>query len=244
MTTNFGPIALIGGWEHTRGCEPIDLKVLEIMGLSKPVVTVVPAASSERMVPIATERAQLYWQRMGGLLKVALPGRDDPSQIRDALDEADIIVLTGGQSERIRFALHNTPAWEQIVRRWAQGAAVVGSSMGLMELFELRFKVWPPRPLSLVPGLGLLNGHVAVPHFEKYGLRWWSPRVARRLGDLKILGLDERTGLVGRAGRFHVVGNGNVTVLGAGVRSVYHAGSEVELELWRPGSGAAPVALG
>lgn len=244
MSPNSGPVALIGGWEHTRGCEPIDLKVLEIIGRSEPVVTVVPAASSERMVPIATERAQVYWQRLGGLLKVALPGRDDPSQIRDAIEEADIIVLTGGQSERIRYALHHTPTWEQIVARWAQGAAVVGSSMGLMELFELRFKVWPPRPLSLVPGLGLLHGHVAVPHFEKYGLRWWSPRVARRLGELKILGLDERTGLVGREGSFHVVGKGRVTVLGAEDHSVYPAGSEIDLKLWRPGSGAAPAALG
>ncbi|CAN5835743.1 hypothetical protein BH23ACT12_BH23ACT12_10230 [soil metagenome] len=238
MSMTAGPISLIGGWEHTRGCEPIDQTLLGFIDCSNPVVAVVPAASSERMVPIAVERARVYWDRMGGSLRVALPGGDE-AEVKDAIAAADIIVLTGGQSERIRLALHGSEIWDDIVQRWMNGAAVVGSSMGLMELFEFRFKLWPPRSLSLVPGLGLLKGHVAVPHFEKYGLRWWSKRVAERLGAMHLLGLDERTALVGRGDRFHVAGQGKVTVVGADSRVVYTAGSEVEIKLWRPGSDAA-----
>lgn len=238
MNPNAGPISLVGGWEHTPGCEPIDQILLELVDCPNPLIVVVPAASSERMVPVAIERASVYWKRMGGTVRVALPG-GDPAKLREAIAAADIIVLTGGQSERIRFALHGSAIWEQIVERWLQGAAVVGSSMGLMELFELRFKIWPPRPLSLIPGLGLLNGHVAVPHFEKYGLHWWSRRVARRLGDLRILGLDERTALVGRGSKFQVAGMGGVTIVGARTWVELPAGSELELSLWTQEPGAA-----
>lgn len=226
-----GPVALVGGWEHTSGCEPIDQYLMQVIGRTRPLVTIVPAASSDRMVPIATERALGYWSRMGGKVQVALAGREKPGNVLEALEGADIIVLTGGQSERIRHTLHGTQVWKRMVELWAGGTALVGSSMGLMELFEFRFKLWPPKSLSLVSGLGLLDGYVAVPHFDKYGLRRWSARVAPRLGDLGLLGLDERTGLVGWVGDFKVVGSGSATVIKGHTRTVYPSGSSVDLKV-------------
>jgi cyanophycinase-like exopeptidase len=226
-----GPVSLIGGWEHTPGCEPIDEYVMEALGCPTPLVTVVPAASSERMVPIASERAEKYWYRMGGRVRVALPGVGKTDSVLEALEGADIIVLTGGQSAGIRSKLHGSQVWTRIVDLWSEGAAIAGSSMGLMELFKFRFKVWPPKSFSLVSGLGLLDGYVAVPHFDKYGLKWWSGYVAATLGDLAMLGLDERTALVGKDGLYTVVGSGSATIIRAGQRSVYPSGSTVTLKI-------------
>lgn len=238
--TGPGPVSLIGGMEHTPGCESIDRRMMDLLGLSRPTVVVVPAASRNKMVPVASERALTHWSRLGGKVRVALAGRDSEEAVADALEEADIIILTGGQSDQIRTALHGSRTWSKIVEMWGEGTAVVGSSMGMIELFELRFKMRPPHPFSLIGGLGLLDGYAGVPHFDKYGLRRWSERVSRRLTDVSILGIDERTGLIGRDGRLTVVGCGSATIIQGGSSISFRTGTEVELGAHRP----APAVLG
>ncbi|HEX2179463.1 MAG TPA: Type 1 glutamine amidotransferase-like domain-containing protein [Actinomycetota bacterium] len=224
-----GPVSLMGGMEHSPGCEPIDRHLMDLLGVRRPTVVVVPAASRSHMVPVASERALRYWSRLGGRVRVALAGRDDPEYVVDALEGADIIVMTGGQSDHIRTALHGTEVWDRIVAMWMQGTAVAGSSMGMIELFELRFRLWPPRPLAVVRGLGLLNGYLGVPHYDRYGLRRWCDLASLRLTGPGILGIDERTGLVGREGRFRVVGCGSAAVVRNGARWELAAGAEIVL---------------
>lgn len=224
-----GPVALIGGLEHTAGCEPIDSYLMEIIGVRRPTVVVMPAASRDRMVPVASERALRYWSRLGGKVRVALAGRDSDATVVTALDGADIIVLTGGQSDLIRMNLHGSPVWTRTAELWAQGAALAGSSMGMIELFERRFKMWPPRPLSLIEGLGLVGGHVGVPHFDRYGLARWSRIVSRRLSGTGILGVDERTGVIGRDGEMTVVGCGSASLVVDGVVARFPANSDFRL---------------
>jgi cyanophycinase-like exopeptidase len=227
-----GPAVLIGGWEHTAGCESIDEMVMEHLGTRSPRVSIVPVASTPRMLPVAIDRAHRYWKALGGTVAVALPRGNDPRPALAALDGADIVVLTGGLADRIRPVLLRTGVWDRIVERWQRGSALVGSSRGLIDLFEWRWALRPSKPFRLTQGLGLFGGYVGVPHFDKYGLKRWGPKRGPELLErgLGLLGLDERTALVGGAGGFTVVGSGDVTLVdGAATRS-FSAGDSIHLE--------------
>ena len=231
-----GPTVLVGGWEHTAGCESIDEMVMEHLGTRSPRVSIVPVASTPRMLPVAIDRAHRYWKALGGTVAVSLPQGNDPRQAIEALDGADIVVLTGGLADRIRPVLLRTGFWDRIVDRWQRGSALVGSSRGLIDLFEWRWALRMPRPLRLSQGLGLFGGYIGVPHFDKYALKKWGPRLGPELNDrgLGLLGLDERTALVGGPGCFTVVGSGDLTLVDGHTTRVFSAGRHVNLDRFVP----------
>jgi cyanophycinase-like exopeptidase len=64
-----------------------------------------------------------------------------------------------------------------------------------------------------------------VPHFDRFirplpAVRRWVRRAERGFGGLGILGIDERTGLLGHNGHWEVCGRGQVTIIdGVGSRT-------------------------
>jgi cyanophycinase len=221
-----GLVALVGGCEHRPGWELIGRDLVDRTGAGRPRVALVPMASSLRKQPLEVERAQAYWSGLGAAFGVA-DHRQSERESMDALAEADIVVISGGVPARLHAALAGSWIGDRIVELWRRGSTIVGSSAGAMELCEWRLAAPGPRPL--VPGLGLLGGCAAAPHFDRYGMRRWAGAVIRMLGDVVLLGVDERTALVGRPGRFEVVGEGAVTILRRAGRSSYVPGSEVPL---------------
>jgi cyanophycinase-like exopeptidase len=63
---------------------------------------------------------------------------------------------------------------------------------------------------STQPGLGLLHDLVVVPHFERWRQRLL--RVGYAVGDGRVLGIDEATGLVLEADGCLVLGAGSVSL--------------------------------
>lgn len=226
-----GPTALVGGWEHTPGCEPIDDFVMQLLGTKRPRVTIVPVTSTKKMLPVAIERAHGYWNRLGGRVAVSLPQVDNPQPALELLTGSDIIVLTGGLADRLTTVLTQTGAWDRILELWRDGSALIASSRGLMEIFEWRWALRGPSPFKLRPGLGLYGGYIGAPHFDRYRMRRWSPRLAIQLAsrDLSFLGVDERTDLVGGPTGFTVVGSGRVGVMNGPERREFGAGTQVTL---------------
>ncbi len=100
-----------------------------------------------------------------------------------------------------------------------------------MAMFEWRIRLYPPNPLEPIPGLGLLDGYVAAPHFDRFRAERWAPRLAHRLGGLGIIGLDESTGLVGWPDELRVIGPGAVTVIEQGVMTAHPTGATVSVDL-------------
>lgn len=202
-----GLLALVGGREHTPGCEPIDHAVLEGAARVRPVVAILPLASSRRTHERTTARAVAWWEGLGARPRV-VPG--DPEAAAGALDDADVLVLTGGVPDRLHRRLAGTSLGALVIARWQRGAALVGSSSGAMVLGAYRQSVRPP--FAVTPGFGLLP-HVAVaPHHELD-----VPRAVAAVRGLThpfatIVGIDEATALVGRSGAFVVRGVGRVTV--------------------------------
>lgn len=223
-----GPVlALQGGMEHQPGCEPIDRLLLTTLGVDRPVVVLIPAASAPHKRGHTARLAARYWQRLGADLRVAMDGGDRRAQ--EHLQAADLVVLSGGDPHRLLRTLHGG-LWPQLRRRMDEGLAVSGASAGAMALGELVPRLRPPRPLRLLEGLGVLPDVGVAPHYEMPIVRRWARRVSGRHPELTIIGLAERTGIVTvDEGVAQVAGQGEVTVLRGQEESHHPPGSEVQL---------------
>lgn len=225
-----GPVALIGGHEHRTGTEAIEQALLDQLGVTAPRVTVLPVATPARQVGMVAALARTHWSRLGAAVRIAMPD-DDSHAAFDAVAEADVIVLPGGVPNRLVAALGASPVWDLALRRWRAGAALSASSAGAMSLFAWRLRLYPPNPFALTPGLGPFGGWVAAPHFCRFRAERWATLVTRRLGGLGVLGLDEGTAIVGRNGRFTVIGSGALTVVAQGQTAAHRAGTHVALDM-------------
>ncbi len=219
-----GIMALVGGREHNPGCETIDQAVLAATRAVAPRVAIVPLASSMRTRARTVGRAVEWWDGLGVATVVVGP---EPDQARRLLDTADVIVLTGGVPDRLHRRLRAWRTGEQVVARWRAGAALVGSSSGAMVLAAWRQTVTVP--FAVRPGWGLLPGTAVAPHHELGFPRAVATVRARTHPHLTILGIDEATALVGREGRFQVLGTGAVTLHRGTWQRRYGAGEWVDL---------------
>lgn len=232
-----GVLALVGGREHTPGCEPIDRAVLASTDVADPVVAVVPLASSLRTRARAVGRAVGWWEDLGAQVLVAPPETD---RVAAVLGVADVIVMTGGVPDRLFRNLVRSRTGDLIVMRWRAGAALVGSSSGAMVVGALRQSVRPP--FAVHPGFGLLPGVAVAPHHELGVPRRVAAARAWTHPHATILGLDEATGVVGRDGAFDVHGVGCVTVRRGTWRRSWAAGSRIDLGALTRGAERAPTA--
>ena len=212
---NPGPVVLLGGGEHRRPCAAIDHWILERVGRPRPRVAVIPAASSTATLPPTAALARTYWSALGARATVVQASSTCTMQ-HDALAAADVVVLTGGVPGRLIAALGASPVWDIVLDRWRAGAVLSGSSAGAIALFAWRLALRVPNPLRVVPGLGPLDGHVCVPHFDRFvgrhpARRRWVQATTRRLAGLGIVGIDEATALVVDGRHLHVLGHGAVT---------------------------------
>lgn len=231
-----GALALLGGSEHGPGCEAVDEALLRASGAVRPVVAVLPFASSLRTRARTVGRAIEWWTAMGAVPLVAAPETGETASV---VAHAHVIVLTGGVPDRLHGRLYGTPLWRQVLERWSTGAALTGSSSGAMLLGAARQSVRPP--FRVAPASGLLPGVAVAPHHQQAVPRALARWRARTHPHLAILGIEDATGLVavpGAAGpTWRVLGAGSMTVRrGAHVRT-YHAGDAVapeSLGLWTP----------
>ena len=230
--SDVGPVALTGGGEHLAGCELIERRLLELTGVSRPRVAVIPTAAARRQMPKTAALARNYWGRLGAAVSIAIP-ECDIDRALDVVGQADIIVLPGGHPNKLVASLGASPVTDLIIERWRQGVAISGSSAGAMCLFEWRIKLYPPNPLRPIPGLGLLDGYVSAPHFDRFRGQRWAHSVLRWLGGAGVIGLDEATALVGRSGALEVVGRGGVTVVDGDGTANYPSGEWAPVDLLR-----------
>lgn len=219
-----GLMALVGGREHTHGCEAIDQSILAAARTPTPLVAVVPLASSLRTRARTVGRAVGWWEHLGASAIVTSP---DPATARRQLDAADVIVLTGGVPDRLERRLCGTPIGAHVVARWRAGAHLVGSSSGAMIMAAWRQTVRPP--FAVRPGLDLLPDTAIAPHHGLTVPRWVAATRARTHPHLTIIGIDDMTALVGRHDTFHVMGVGAVTIRRGTWQRRYAGGEQVDL---------------
>ncbi|MGZ8636988.1 MAG: Type 1 glutamine amidotransferase-like domain-containing protein [Actinomycetota bacterium] len=225
-----GPLALVGGDELKPGNEPQD-EVLARAGAGGPAFVLATAAGRQR--PDLAVANAVRWFGALGLDVEELPATRRSHVTSTANVEraraGTFFYLVGGDPGLVPRTLANTPLWAAIVEAWARGAALAGSSAGAMALGGwtlVRERMPGDDRRRYAPALGIVHGTAVLPHFETFGHRWVDSASERE--DVVLLGLDERTAALWQDGTWRAFGDGGVTVIIAGERRRYAAGSTID----------------
>jgi cyanophycinase len=160
-----GKIILAGGNEMRPGCEEMDERVLQEAGGAAARVVFLPTAVARHDPRGSGRGAVAYWGRLGARCDVAMildrAGADRQEWV-EMIEGGTLIYLGGGDPDVLLDALADSSAWQAILRVYARGGVVGGSSAGAMVVCARtllpgkRDGASPP----WVDGLGL----IPVPH--------------------------------------------------------------------------------
>ena len=111
----------------------------------------------------------------------------------------------------------------------AEGAVLAGSSAGAMVMGSLMRR---PRGGGWIEALGVVPGVAILPHHENSDPKETSQQLQTQIpADLTVLGIDVRSGCLGRPGSWRVVGSGNVTVYRGADWQVYRSGQTLPADI-------------
>lgn len=229
-----GPIALIGSGEYLPDMEDVERGLL--VGRPPRMVQLATAAAQEGRERLA------YWHDLGrgaaerlGAEQVIVPVVDrataDDHGLAAAVAGAGLIYLSGGSPPFLAATLRGTRVWAAIEAAWRSGAALAGCSAGAMALTgqvpDVRDPLRAPQP-----GLGLVPHLRVLPHFDQLA-RYVPASVLRRMTapepDVIVLGIDERTALVGGPVEWTVQGHQSVWEITPDGRREHPVGARLRL---------------
>ena len=238
-----GSLALVGSGEYLPAMATFEKSLLDdAIALGKaPTYIQIPTAAGKE----SSDRLD-YWKELGaaqaqriGVNPIHLPiySREDAfNQVHvDAINNSALMYMSGGDPHHLATTLIDTPLWSAILSNWASGASLAGCSAGAMVLSSQipNFRLTKNPPTQ---GLNLLPNIRVIPHFNKF-FRWIPESAAKVLlhvpSDAILIGVDEMTAIVKRAGAEHwvVVGDAKVHILKGLPDQVLHDGQEIDLTI-------------
>ena len=238
-----GSLALIGSGEYLPAMAAFEKSLLDdAIALGKaPTYIQIPTAAGKE----SADRLD-YWKQLGaaqaqriGVTSIHLPiySREDAfNQVHvDTINNSALMYMSGGDPHHLATTLIDTPLWSAILSNWASGASLAGCSAGAMVLSSQipNFRLTKNPPTQ---GLNLLPNIRVIPHFNKF-FRWIPESAAKVLlhvpSDAILIGVDEMTAIVKRAGAEHwvVVGDAKVHILKGLPDQVLHDGQEIDLTI-------------
>ena len=238
-----GSLALVGSGEYLPAMATFEKSLLDdAIALGKaPTYIQIPTAAGKE----SSDRLD-YWKQLGaaqaqriGVTSIHLPiySREDAfNQVHvDAINNSALMYMSGGDPHHLATTLIDTPLWSAILSNWASGASLAGCSAGAMVLSSQipNFRLTKNPPTQ---GLNLLPNIRVIPHFNKF-FRWIPESAAKVLlhvpSDAILIGVDEMTAIVKRAGAEHwvVVGDAKVHILKGLPDQVLHDGQEIDLTI-------------
>ena len=238
-----GSLALVGSGEYLPAMATFEKSLLDdAIALGKaPTYIQIPTAAGKE----SADRLD-YWKQLGaaqaqriGVTSIHLPiySREDAfNQVHvDAINNSALMYMSGGDPHHLATTLIDTPLWSAILSNWASGASLAGCSAGAMVLSSQipNFRLTKNPPTQ---GLNLLPNIRVIPHFNKF-FRWIPESAAKVLlhvpSDAILIGVDEMTAIVKRAGADHwvVVGDAKVHILKGLPDQVLHDGQEIDLTI-------------
>lgn len=225
-----GLLALVGGDEFKPGNEQQDLMLVE--GARAGPAFVVPTAAARQGPEQAVAQATSWFERFGlSLQELPVLKRSDANskEVAAAARAGGFFYLVGGDPGLVVQVLRGTRVWTAIFEAWLDGAALAGSSAGAMALCShtLIRTGWPDRsnrrPLD---ALGVVPDTAVAPHFDTFGHRWVAS-ARRELGDVTLLGIDERSAAVWSDGRWTAAGPGAITVIDGAKAATFTSGTNI-----------------
>jgi cyanophycinase len=227
-----GPIALVGSGEYLP--EMAELEGSLIAGRAPRYVQLATAAVQDG--PTVVD----HWHQLGitqakslGVEPIIVPVNDHDDannpEFAELIKGAGLIYLSGGDPNYLADALRDTLVWRTIEDTWRAGAALAGCSAGAMALGSWIPSLRHPRRGSTL-GLGLLPHLGVVPHFDAFAAR--VPDLLTRFvipdeSTMTVMGIDEKTALVGGPTEWTVQGHQSVWRLTPKGREEYPLGSTV-----------------
>jgi cyanophycinase len=209
-------IALMGGEEFRPGCEELDYAILASVEVERPRLLVLPTAAAHENPAMATSNGVRYFSELGADAAplMALDRADAEDQALAAeVEAADVVYLTGGNPSYLLDTLQGTMLLRGMTAAHGRGAVLAGSSAGAMVLGAwMRFRGWRE-------ALGIAGSIATLPHHERAHPESVAAELAADAppGLTAVLGIDARTGCLGTADGW--------TVLGAGQVAVYQGGA-------------------
>lgn len=236
-----GPLALHGGGEFQPGDEPFLRRLLDLAALARaddarPIRVELVTSAVARHRPEATfEFAAVALRRVareaevergleldidiGHARVVDAASAADPEMTR-RIAGSDLVYLPGGDPDAVIRILGGSAALRAIEAARARGAVVAGASAGAMAMGAL---TWTRD--GYVPGFGWAGDVVVVPHAPEAGMagrRGTTVHAPPRDRELTILGLPERSGMIGRPGSWTVVGGAGAWAWTPGAAAPLH----------------------
>ena len=222
-----GDIGLVGGEEFRVGCEDMDREIMGASGQAPARVVIIPTAAVTGPEKAANDGVR-HFSSLGGdaeRLMVLDRSHADDAGLAGSLAGAGVIYFTGGSPDHLLATLRDSLLWRAILEAADQGAVLAGSSAGAMVLGELMRR---PRLGGWVDALGVTPGLAVLPHHESSDPAQTSSQLqSQTTGGLTVLGIDARTGCLGRPGSWRVVGSGRVTVYQGASWQVYDSGAHL-----------------
>ena len=143
--------------------------------------------------------------------------------------DVGVVYFTGGSPEHLLATLRDSRLLNTILEAVDNGAVLAGSSAGAMVLGSFMRR---PRAGGWVEALGVVPGVAVLPHHERQDAREISQGLrAQAPAGLTVLGIDARTGCLGRPGQWMVVGSGKVTVYQGEQWVVYNSGDRLPADV-------------
>ncbi|MFN8630632.1 MAG: Type 1 glutamine amidotransferase-like domain-containing protein [Chloroflexota bacterium] len=221
-----GPVALVGAGEFLETMAEFDRGLLAATGRQRPRVVVLPTAAANDGEAIFTswaDRGVAHFSSLGAevepvLVRTAAEGHD-PAAIQ-AIGEADLVYLSGGDPRHLLRVCHESPIGEALLAANARGAVLAGCSAGAMALVgrSMNFRALPkipmplPFPMRWQPALGAVEGIVVLPHYNEFPEPLSAVIALQAPRGGAVFGIDADTAVVGRNGAWQVHGAGRVTV--------------------------------
>lgn len=221
-----GTVALVGAGEFLPVMEELDRDLLRGTGRDRPRVVILPTASApegDRVLRSWADRGADHFTALGAevepvLVRTVAEGHD-PAAIR-AVGEADLVYLSGGNPAHLAEVLLGSPLGAAVRAAHARGAVVAGCSAGAMAVAArtvaprrlARLPLPLPFPLRWRDGLAITGSLAVLPHYDAFPEPIAAAMALQAPRGTVVLGIDEETAAVGRAGTWLVRGRGRVTV--------------------------------
>ena len=222
-----GQIALVGGDEFRAGCEEMDREIMRESGHDPAKVVVVPTAAVTGPAKAANDGATHFGALGGDSSRLMLLERnhaEDPDFFASAT-MADVVYFTGGSPEHLLETVFDSPFLKAVLESVDRGAVLAGSSAGAMVMGSMMRR---PSAGGWVEALGLVPGIAVLPHHERRDqAETLSELQESAPGGLTFLGIDARTGCLGRPGNWRVVGSGRVTVYQGSEWQIFNSGDKL-----------------
>ena len=219
-----GRLALVGGNEFRRDCDPLDRALLAAVGGKHPAVVILPTAATNENPYVAGENGRRHFGRLGARAdKIMIVDAETANQrdLATPVEKYDLLYLTSGDPLYLLESLRGTRTESALRAVYDRGGLLAGSSAGAMVLGAQvwRFDGW-------TPGLGFAPHLAVLPHHATLAARWNAPAMAAALpSGVTLIGIDEATALL--LPEAQVLGTGAVTVYGPNGAETFTEGAVI-----------------